>query len=393
MRHITVAYATMSDYYYICVSMVSVLRTAREDTFIDFVVLHGNDLAGQDMSNMRDIIGKFARNSLRFIDVSKYDFIESSLWFIKKATYYRLVLAQVLDEEKCLYLDGDTIVCHDLQELYETDMDGYCMAGVKAVHYHRDEIDPEYCRKAHLPDKKQYVNAGVLLLNLSLIRKMNLVPEFLRRMSLGLPSQDQDVLNGACYGYIRFLPMKFNTMVKYAYLPLSGYHNCFTYEEILEAWNDPVIIHYADDKKPWDYLDRVFSDYWWNVCRQEEKLNRYFCLKGQRNILYQATIAHAVQPRLLDVSYAGPLMLWGAGSVARRMLEDLLEREKPPLCCIVSDGYGQDSERNIMGIPVKEFHELDERLTDITLVIAVKEEFRQDVYLTASQRNFKRIIC
>lgn len=393
MKHITVAYATMSDYYYVCVSMVSILCTAKNDTFVDFIVLHSDDFTEQDAVGLNRILENYDNYSVNFVDVGHYTFLDSHVHFIAKATYYRLVMAEVLNVDKCLYLDGDTIVCEDLQELFQTDMTGFCLAGVKAVSYHRDEIDPEYCKKAHLPDKRQYVNAGVVLMNLALIRERNLTKEFLRRMMLELPSQDQDVLNGACYGAIRCLPFRYNVMTKYADLPLSGYHKCFTYEEILEAWNHPTIIHYADRWKPWQSPSMVFGDRWWQVCRQHEVLVNYFFQKQRSSILYHAAYQNARQPRLFDLSFAGRMMLWGAGEIAQNLIRQLREQETQPICCIISDGYGKYNRSELLGVPVRELHEVTEDVSDVTLVLAVKKDFRQETFLAAEQKGFRRIIC
>jgi lipopolysaccharide biosynthesis glycosyltransferase len=52
-------------------------------------------------------------------------------------SYYRLRLSTLLpDEDQCLYLDADTIVCEDIVPLYKTDLAGYFIAGVKAAGYH-----------------------------------------------------------------------------------------------------------------------------------------------------------------------------------------------------------------------------------------------------------------
>ena len=47
------------------------------------------------------------------------------------ATYYRLFLGDILPDSitKVIYLDGDLIVRKSLKELWDTDMDGYAIAG------------------------------------------------------------------------------------------------------------------------------------------------------------------------------------------------------------------------------------------------------------------------
>lgn len=392
MKHIKIAYATMSDYQYTCVSMLSVLNSAKKDTFIEFVILHGNDLTDDDKKAMHSVFDKYENHSLRFVDVSGYEFPGSKVWFIGKATYYRLVLADVVEDDKCIYLDSDTIVRSDLRELYSMSMEGMCLAGVKAVGYHRDEMDYEYCKRAVLPNKKQYINAGVLLMNLSLIREKKFTKEFIRRMSLNLPSQDQDVLNGTCYDYIKFLPLKYNTMVTYAHFSINDYYNCFGYDEILEAWNNPVIIHYADSRKPWRSLDVSFSNYWWDVCRRDRHIFEYFLKKNHDSFLYYAINAHAVNPRFFKASSLGEIILWGAGGYAKIVIDKLLNVNVKPLFCVVSNGYKEANLDSLSGIPIIEFSELAD-VSSVTLIIAVSEKIREEVFSLANTKSFRQIIC
>lgn len=59
--------------------------------------------------------------------------------------------------ERVIYLDGDTVVCGSLQQLWETDLGPYSIAGVM------DTVLPEF--KVTVETSKD-INSGVLLIDL-----------------------------------------------------------------------------------------------------------------------------------------------------------------------------------------------------------------------------------
>ncbi|MDO4978741.1 MAG: glycosyltransferase family 8 protein [Candidatus Saccharibacteria bacterium] len=105
--------------------------------------------------------------------------------------------------DKLLYLDTDVLAYRDYSELYETDIEGYEFAGVLDNYgshfFHQDSLLV-----------KDYVNSGVLLLNMKEIRKTKLFTnarKYCMNHKMFMP--DQSSLNR----YVRkrkFLPRKFN---------------------------------------------------------------------------------------------------------------------------------------------------------------------------------------
>ena len=71
-----------------------------------------------------------------------------------------------------------------------------------------------YCHRLKLYSIKQYVNAGVLVLNFIQIRKENKISKFIELTKANYSSQDQDILNVACYGKILVLTPKYDAMVR-----------------------------------------------------------------------------------------------------------------------------------------------------------------------------------
>ncbi len=91
---------------------------------------------------------------------------------ISRATYYRLLLPEIFsDVDKFIYLDCDLVVEADLRELWDTDIATCGCAGVD------QENSPDANRLGLHPDF--YINAGILLLNLSYWRANNIMEKCL----------------------------------------------------------------------------------------------------------------------------------------------------------------------------------------------------------------------
>ena len=84
--------------------------------------------------------------------------------YVSKATYYRLYLTEILPQsiDKILYLDIDMMANGDIAELYNTDILDYEYAAVKE----------KYGCWLIRPD---YINAGMLLLNMNKIKETKLL--------------------------------------------------------------------------------------------------------------------------------------------------------------------------------------------------------------------------
>ena len=138
----------------------------------------------------------------------------------------RCVMSFILkDESRVLWLDCDTIVNEDIGDLFDIDMEGYYYAGV---------VEPQKSK-----DIFRYINSGVLLCNLDLLRESQKEVElawFLNHYKFHWA--DQEVINLLCQGHIRTIDSEYN-------------QNAFTVPCVR-----PRIIHYAavkDFKDDWAY--------------------------------------------------------------------------------------------------------------------------------------------
>ncbi|MEY8374768.1 glycosyltransferase family 8 protein [Lachnospiraceae bacterium 56-18] len=399
MNYIPVVYATEKDYGCTVVSMISAIENARKDTFYNFYILIEKEFIYELEQEILRCFEKYkTRCNVKLIRVSKiFDNIKLQVDFIKKSTFFRLLIPQLLEEERCIYLDSDTIICTDLQRLFEIDiMDNY-IAGVKAPAYILRN-SREHCSQALLPEIKQYINAGVLVLNLKEMRKNNVVEKFLELLPFDMPAQDQDIINSVCYNHIYFLPFKYNVMTKYSKWTISEYESIFSKYELMEAWNNPVIIHYADRLKPWKNLNCVMGDYWWNVCKRSDIWEYNY--KGIPDELLYGTLyfpnleSNSLTAKktsvLFDMLYERKIIIFGAGGRATRFIVYLKKHGIIPEFILVSNH--NENLSVVEGIEVKELKEIKGNYIGKTLIIATLERYHIEILSLLQGYKFKEII-
>ena len=201
----------------------------------------------------------------------------------KSPTYYRLLAGILLPKEynKCIYLDVDICVCKDLSELFNIDLKDNYIAGVVAPGYYF--FEDKNCKRLNLSSMKQYVNAGMLIMNLKKIREDNMTEKFIELLKKNYTDRDQDVLNVACYGKILTLPPKYNLLVQRIKENSPLLKNIYKEKDILEAKISPNIVHYCFAKKPWNSLGIYMEEYWWNIARKTPYIHNLF----KRNNIYK----------------------------------------------------------------------------------------------------------
>ena len=253
------------------VTIASLLCNAAPETRYDIYILIPEEFSAVSKLLLQQFEQRHPGCKINFL-VMKDAFSDASLTVkhITKVTYYRLLIHALLPQyDKCIYLDTDLVVNKDLGEFYRTDMENYYLAGVKAAGYMSTaEEAARHIERLGVPSVENYINAGVLIMNLDKIRKDGLRDRFIELSTQPLESQDQDILNLICYNHIKILPPRFNLMSKYIQRVDGGYcfnqhaGDVYSEEEKHTALTQPAIIHFADRKKPWTDPESVLSEFW-----------------------------------------------------------------------------------------------------------------------------------
>ena len=226
------------------------------DVDILFHIITDSDVVREDCDDLTAIVARYNRARLEFYPVTEQIFSYSFPRIkerITRTAYYRLFVTEMLPTtiDKVLYLDGDVIVRHSLEELWNMDLSGRALAA--APDMKEDTTD----RYEGLGYSKSlgYFNSGVLLINLAYWRQhqaTKLFGEFLRDRWETILFHDQDVLNYVFREQKMRMPIKYN--FQDGFLFKTPEYDWPRYgEEVIAARKDPVIVHFTSNSKPWKY--------------------------------------------------------------------------------------------------------------------------------------------
>ena len=261
------------------VAVQSAVQSADKDTKYEIHLLLNEDISSSNMEKLERMRELHKRHDFvihHLKDIYKENVMR--IGHITSVTYFRLQLPSLLAHAgKCIYLDCDVLVCQDLSELFCTDISEQYIAGVRAPrHYRTEKVIQETLSRLEIPAIDQYINAGVMLMNLDRMRRDGIENRFHQLIKNNYSSQDEDIINKACYGMIQILPPRYNIM-PYGFLSEpaakvyqndTGLQRAYSFEE----WNDcrlkPAIIHYATRYKPWNDLSVNYANLWWKTAKE-----------------------------------------------------------------------------------------------------------------------------
>ena len=259
------------------VTLYSLISNYKGTNNVDVYVLTDNIFSTEN----ENLLMKLSSNyfNIRIIRIeNEYDIVTPNLSYITKTTMYRLLIPRIVNQlnnpniNKCIYLDSDIIVEGDITELYNIDVNGFLVAGVKdrAISNNRND---ELREILNVPSLANYVNVGVLLFNISEINKQGMVEKLeLAGYRNDYPYNDQDAINAEFYGKIKNIPLRYNAINIYLNDNKSDTYEQYGVESLVEARKSPLIIHYISDKKPWIYKKTPLAGAWWKyVNMQDEK--------------------------------------------------------------------------------------------------------------------------
>ncbi len=200
-------------------------------------------LSGENVLNNKEITDAFA-----YVGMRK-----------NTHSYLKLFLDYLLPEcnERLLYIDCDTAVTGDLQELMSIDLKGNTLGMVK------DSLVIKSKKSIGFNKKDNYYNSGVILIDLAKWRERNCSTRILDHVKNVriYGTVDQDVLNVELKEEIFPLPVKYNLQPVHLDYPYSLYCKIYKHEEeyyseeeITDAVREPGIIHYLRyiGESPWN---------------------------------------------------------------------------------------------------------------------------------------------
>ena len=174
-------------------------------------------------------------------------------FFSAAVYYYRFFIPRLFPRyNKCVYIDSDTILRGDVGELYDTELGENTVAAmvdpkVTTIKEFRDYVD----NALNVPHK-EYVNDGVMVMDLKKMRKMHYLStmvELIDKYDADLVAPDQDYLNVIMRGEIARLDPVWNA------------------EPVKDLPRNVKLVHFNLFNKPWHYKNVPCEKIFWNAAK------------------------------------------------------------------------------------------------------------------------------
>ena len=229
------------------VSINSVLRNSNKNkNTIVYHILCPEDFRRGNINKLKSLLHIYPYNlEIIFYNMGNL-FSDYKRNRFSEVTFYRILTPLFIPLEKVIYLDSDVLAFGDLEDMYHLQCnDNYVLGILDLLSNGVDYLGLK---------SEKYINAGVLLLNLELIRKDHKYYEMLymtkNNKKIKLKNNDQTIFNYIFYPNIGILPSKYGIFnfesildIKYIYLKLIRQNLNLT--ELIDGFNHPVIMHYV----------------------------------------------------------------------------------------------------------------------------------------------------
>ncbi len=219
---------------YAGVVIASALANAAKDDYLNFYILDGG-IKNKNKEKLLEL--KSVKDcNIEFIEIDNSLFIDymdvKTHSYISLPTFYRLKLPSLLPNVKrVIYFDCDFVINSSLKELFNIRMGSYPIAGVRDINKKITKKNPNY------------VNAGMLVMDIENMRKINAEKIFLdwtKEHFDTIKVGDQEIINEALKGQIMLVDDAWNVQS-------SNFTNRSSFTK------NPKAIHFVAKKKPWHF--------------------------------------------------------------------------------------------------------------------------------------------
>lgn len=251
----TVVYACDNNYMkQTIISMISLLKSNCYP--IEFWIV-SDGLSDENRELLLDKTAEYER-TVQFLDIESVlnGVVLSGEGRHPRTIYAKLFLSKWVHRERVLYLDSDTVVTGELEELWNRNMKNELVAGVLMPYSN------ELKSKMNLDFPSPYLCDGIVLFNLQLWRESRSeqkCKEYIARCEGCPPMQSEGTLNFVCQGKMGVLKPRYNLMPQMLFYTAKQIQKLFQAEkyyceaEIIEARENPAIIHFINElyNRPW----------------------------------------------------------------------------------------------------------------------------------------------
>lgn len=252
---------TIDDGYapFLSVALNSAIQNASQDRQYKAIVLH-QDLSESNMAKLKALETENFKIELTPMKAN-FEALDDRMSnrlrcdYFTLTIYFRLFIPAMFPEyDKAIYIDSDVAVTEDLAKLYDLDIGDKLIGACNDLSIADIEPLVAYTENAVGVKKHEYINSGVLLMNLKALRECDFEERFLELLNtyhFDSIAPDQDYINAMCNGRIYYLDEAWDAMPNDAKPPLAKTN----------------LIHYNLFSKPWCYDGVQYADVFWDYAR------------------------------------------------------------------------------------------------------------------------------
>ena len=280
---INISFAINNNYTnLLLVPLISLFQNSHINNIYNIYILVGEEFTQtnyQFLYNLEKIYFNF------FIHILKIgnDFDHVIKRFLDVSTYYRLKLPELCPNiNRIIYADTDLMILKDLMELYALNFEGNYILG-------KLDIFPKELDNFKIY-VNNYINCGVLLIDLYSLRKYGYVEKFINytkvhNNKLYLNAHDQTVINYICHEKIGILKPIYHMWAfndaKDFIQKHSKTRTSYNPQDVIKGYYDPFIVHfpgnmkYTEFNKNKNHFYRMYGNYLNESKEIINKLNQY----------------------------------------------------------------------------------------------------------------------
>lgn len=200
-----------------------------------FHILETN-LSISNKNKFKSLAKKYALNIIIYtINIDNFKKLPSNITFTT-AMYFRYIFPYILkNNEKIIYIDGDTLCLNNAEELFNINLENNIIAAVPDSEWANKTRNKALNLKNHI-----YFLSGMLLINAKKWNEFNTFEKLIECLSTigkNFLFPDQDALNLVLTNKVKYIDSKFN----WAKVENISPNNI----------NKIIILHYAASPKPW----------------------------------------------------------------------------------------------------------------------------------------------
>ena len=265
---------TIDDSYapFLAVALNSAIKNTSVDRQYKAIILY-QDLIDENISKLKALETENFRIELTPMQAN-FEALDDRMSnrlrcdYFTLTIYFRLFIPAMFPQyDKGIYIDSDVVLTEDIAKLFDINIGDNYIGACNDLSI--ADIPPlvAYTENAVGVKKHEYINSGVLLMNLKKLRECDLEGHFLSLLNtyhFDSIAPDQDYINAMCNGKIYYLDEAWDAMPNDAKPPLLKTN----------------LIHYNLFSKPWCYDEIQYGEVFWEYAKDSGYLDEIKAYKA-----------------------------------------------------------------------------------------------------------------